>query len=166
MGKKPAHLLGTFMTFYGFDATEEEIAAGVKKPYKEKLRFYIDMAAKKPAAVLLSETFGNEVSLSDYATFGMRTRLARAMTGARNKNGARSAKLGFDGSGPAMAYTRVTKKGREYVFDGMSARDVLRAFVTQGLDDYVTNWGTKVITAEQQYEHAALIEEYLTQHGC
>lgn len=165
MGKKPAHLLGTFMTFYGFDTAEADLSTG-QKPYKEKLRFYIDTAAKKPAAVLLSETFGNEVSLSDYATFGMRTRLARAMTGARNRNGARSAKLGFDGSGPAMAYTRTTKEGRAYVFSGMTAREVLTAFVRQGFDDYVSHFGTKVITADQQLEHAALIEEYLTQNGC
>ena len=164
MGKKPDHLLGTFMTFYGFDVAEADLASGAK-PYKEKLRFYIDMAAKEPAAVLLSETFGNEVSLSDYATFGMRTRLARSMTGARNKNASRSAKLGFDGSGPAMAYTSASKSGRSYVFEGMTAREVLRAFVSQGLEDFVTNWGTKTITADQQYEHAALIEEYLNQNG-
>lgn len=167
----PKHLRGTFATFYGFIGTKEELADPGYKPVKERLRFYIDTASKEQDAVLIAEDFGTVVDPDRYATFSMITRTRRAMVGARKnttKGGMRrSAKLGFEGSGTALAYTFATADGgRAYVFEPMTIREVITAFVRQGLKDYTYQFGTQVLTSAQQYDDAESILSMLDQHGC
>lgn len=172
MGKSTSHLRGTFATVHGFIGDAEDLLSGAE-PFKERLRFFIDTASKKPEVMLISTEFGTVVDPRTYTGgFELGRRLRLAMSSGRGKNRSRSSRLGFEGSGKAMGYTMYAPGGgRKYVTAGTSGvHRSLRAVVTDLFEsssdrDYVSNFGKSVETPADRAADYALIVDYLDQHG-
>jgi hypothetical protein len=162
-------LAGTFATVNGFTASDEDLLAG-KETTKVRCRFYIDEAAKEPYAILLRRDTMTEVDPSEFrGGWQIDRQLGFDMEAARGANKARSAKLGFKGTGKAMEYTMSAADNtdqRSYVVGLTSLRVACERF-TLGRhwpEDY-TEYGKVVRSAEQQANDWTLIQQYLDQHG-
>ena len=162
-------LAGTFATVFGFTASADDLLAGMETT-KVELRFFIDEGAKVPAALLCRVDSMTLAEPSEFkGGFEIKRQLNHGMKKARGANKARSAKLGFEGTGRAMGYTVSASDNsdeRQMAVKLTSLREAVARF-TYGKhfpEDY-TVYGRMVRSASQQANDWVLIQEYLDQRS-